>query len=205
MDPSLLLSFLKKDRSFLPDRIRITSKYIGDLFVPSGYITVTDLCYPDRQDTLARRIAPGKYPVYIHLFEESDDFRVAFAELKLDGSIIPFTIEPAAFLGRPLESGGGSCIDSGTCCFTDLNTLEPLISSLQASDAFISSIISALEQNYVDTYNHAVISVSPENNAVAFTSGLGDGIYESFWGLTPDGTPCCLVTDFDIWDPSDED
>ncbi|KDE29061.1 hypothetical protein BA81_01175 [Bacillus safensis FO-36b] len=31
-----------------------------------------------------------------------------------------------------------------------------------------------------------------------FTTGFGDGMYPSFWGLDGSGEPACLVTDFFI-------
>ncbi|HCO79317.1 DUF4241 domain-containing protein [Bacillus sp. (in: firmicutes)] len=33
-----------------------------------------------------------------------------------------------------------------------------------------------------------------------FTTGFGDGMYPSFWGLGVNGEPACLVTDFLIVD-----
>ncbi|MBL7241699.1 DUF4241 domain-containing protein [Bacillus altitudinis] len=33
-----------------------------------------------------------------------------------------------------------------------------------------------------------------------FTTGFGDGMYPSFWGLDGNGKPTCLVTDFLIMD-----
>ncbi|WP_317615143.1 MULTISPECIES: DUF4241 domain-containing protein [Bacillus] len=33
-----------------------------------------------------------------------------------------------------------------------------------------------------------------------FTTGFGDGMYPSFWGLDENGEPACLVTDFLIMD-----
>jgi hypothetical protein len=35
-------------------------------------------------------------------------------------------------------------------------------------------------------------------NAIAFSSGDGDGSYASYWGLAADGQPCWLVTDFEL-------
>lgn len=35
-------------------------------------------------------------------------------------------------------------------------------------------------------------------NMIAFESGWGDGRYASYWGLDHDGSPVCLLTDFEV-------
>ncbi|HIK11257.1 MAG TPA: DUF4241 domain-containing protein [Oscillatoriaceae cyanobacterium M33_DOE_052] len=43
------------------------------------------------------------------------------------------------------------------------------------------------------------ISNPTKANLIAFSSGLGDGGYPSFWGYGASNQPVCLVTDFGIF------
>ncbi len=42
-------------------------------------------------------------------------------------------------------------------------------------------------------------------NLLAFRSGVGDGVYASYWGLDSRGRPAVLITDFDLLDAEEED
>jgi len=48
-----------------------------------------------------------------------------------------------------------------------------------------------------DTFN---LTLDPDTggNAIAFSSGYGDGSYASYWGFTADDELACLVTDFGV-------
>ncbi len=42
-------------------------------------------------------------------------------------------------------------------------------------------------------------------NIIAFSSGWGDGCYASYWGYDADGKIACLITDFGVFGPNEED
>jgi hypothetical protein len=62
-----------------------------------------------------------------------------------------------------------------------------------------------MQETYIDTWCYANYSLNDDCNVVMFSSGLGDGVYGSFWGFDGTPTPVCLVTDFGITEPPDDE
>ncbi|AZV53216.1 DUF4241 domain-containing protein [Bacillus sp. NMCC46] len=58
----------------------------------------------------------------------------------------------------------------------------------------------ALAQNYKHTWDWLVTRFHDKVDIAMFTTGFGDGMYPSFWGIDQNGEPTCLVTDFFIMD-----
>lgn len=160
------------------------------------------------QEPFAMSVAPGEYGVYLSIAQINIDQRVAFA-------MIQFSNEVARRWKMALASGQDECelnegeiygygVDSGTGCFMDKTAVEILRREYDRDARYYERIVKEMERTYVDTWSYANMALSDECNLVAFTSGLGDGVYASYFGFGSTTDPVCLVTDFGIADPSDE-
>jgi hypothetical protein len=86
-------------------------------------------------------------------------------------------------------------VDSGTGCFASPEALAAF-TAMPSAGADQDPLINALEANGVPTWSHACLDVGPNLNVVAFSTGYGDGVYATFWGLDAQGAPVCALTDF---------
>jgi len=177
---------------------RLECRTIGELHLPSGRVVACDpLVEPDARP-FEVAAAPGRYPVVLGIARlPGGDERIAAAWLRLaDGT--PVRWEPAALHGRPDLEEPAYGVDSGTGAFVSAEA-APLLAAALDGD-FADEVATAMDANYVDTRNWAVLPVpgSAELNFAAFSSGMGDGAYASYWGRDAEGRPVCLLTDFDI-------
>lgn len=177
----------------------------GELVVISGKILACDPDWIHYQDhtPFQRRIQPGKYPVFLSIAtiqskDGTSENVVAAAKIQFNSQ--PIQNWEIALLSqpdiRPLKSDYfcGYGVDSGIGCFVDTCTLEKFSSdelkALIEEELFTSNI-----------HNHHkdfVIDLETNANLIAFTSGYGEDIYASYWGLTGTGEVGCLVTDFRV-------
>jgi Protein of unknown function (DUF4241) len=91
----------------------------------------------------------------------------------------------------------GYGVDGGMGCFVDNEVLEPL--NKDERTRLTEGVIERASQPHSAgcPLNLAVDPVSGAN-LIAFSAGLGDGAYASFWGFDKSGELCCLVTDFGV-------
>jgi hypothetical protein len=91
-------------------------------------------------------------------------------------------------------------VDSGTSAFAEVAAVKAAL-----SEAGSEALMKRLDVGEVDTYAAACTTV--EGAAIcAFSSGMGDGVYDSWWGFDESGAPAALVLDFDLLtDPITED
>lgn len=187
--------------SFLEKGQTITKESIGDLVLPTGKIVGCDPL--SLVDTVAfeKTVTAGKYPVDIFVLEIDTDKRVAFAKITFTDEM-PDDFEMALIEGEDLaevekDEFFGYGIDSGTGAFTDHATAKALNDLLGEDEDSYEALENTLDENYVDTYSSANVSIpNSDNNIVAFSSGYGDGAYPSYFGLTKSGDITCLITDF---------
>jgi hypothetical protein len=109
------------------------------------------------------------------------DERVAAARLRLSPRPVV----------RWEQSNASLAIDTGTAGVITGARIDEL------DDALMESLFAALEASYRDTWSKARIDRGG-TTAVAFSSGLGDGVYPAYWGLDDDGAPAALALDFDL-------
>jgi hypothetical protein len=185
---------------------------VADLALPTGEIVTVDPFLVDGAP-LDRKVAPGTYPVTLSVATFPDDKghadqRVASAMVRFrDGE--PARWEVAGFSGGAPQKRGepGYPVDALTGSFMDAAT-QAMIKAEPTH--WPTPSFKALEKQLLtDNYRHAWgwASYQPAGaaagNCVAFSSGWGDGIYSSYWGLDEHGEPLCLLTDFETL--TDED
>ena len=88
-------------------------------------------------------------------------------------------------------------VDSGSGCFADPGAIEVMCGD--TGEAIADRAIDEMKKVYEDTRDWTLIN-TPKGSAAVFSSGLGDGVYPSYFGVDENGEPVVLVTDFYIID-----
>ena len=171
---------------------------LPDVWLTSGQIVACDGFIMERQP-FTRGVRAGRYPVTIAIAAFGTDERIAFAQMRfsvrpvarwemalVEGQDIS-ALQPGYFFGYP--------VDSGTGCFADPDAVE-LINKASDPEMKLFNQISA-EMDKVYRHTRAWVHIeTPKGSAALFSSGFGDGMYPSYFGLDDAIEPVSLVTDF---------
>ena len=178
-------------------------QYLCDINLPTGKIVANDpICMYEFQP-LSECVPAGRYPVYIYIQHIKTDRRVALAEIRFTEDIpvrYDFAVtERFANLQFRNIYYMGYGVDSGTGGFMDLSLAESIKNySNEQSEKLSEKTLEITNETYVHTYS--TLNCTPENeeaNIVGFSSGWGDGCYESYWGYNEKNQICSLTTYFD--------
>jgi hypothetical protein len=197
----------------------------GKLVLPTGSIVACDpLVSLGNHRPFARSVAPGTYRVVIALHGGD----VVYASVVL-GEGVPRRWVPAVFAGQSelegTEGVPGYGVDSGTGCFVDSATAAAWKAATDAwrSEQARRVAASGVDANDAAAWHAAMRALDAERpdlnllarletvgspgeleleggTLVAFTSGAGDGVYASYWGLDEGGDAIALLTDFGLLD-----
>jgi hypothetical protein len=188
-------------------RMEFEQRVIGELVLPTGRLVLCDALTDPQAGPLARIVEAGTFPAHVSIARlEGGDERIAAAMLRFsEGTIdewelamapnaVPLEAEETHFVGYPVESGTGS--------FLSAESASLLAARLESEPDFHERIAEALRARYRDTRDWADVPIDEATgvNALLFSAGLGDGVYPSFWGLTSERRPVCLITDFGLVD-----
>ncbi len=185
----------------------LRARPVCELAVPTGEIVACDPFASPDAEAFARKVPAGSYPVVLSVahFDDGDE-RVAAAMIKF-GEGAPVRWEMALVPGEDtteLAEGEifGYAAESGNGCFMDEAAARALAERMGREEDYIDAVLAEMDGNYVDTW--ACASVRPEAelpaNVVAFSAGVGDGMYASYFGLDEGGEVVCLVTDFSLFE-----
>jgi len=179
---------------------------LGELVTPTGRIVACDpLVFPETS-AFTVQLSPGRYSVVLSVAHFGDrDQRVAYAALRIrDGH--PHHWEMALMPGQDVGSLKPDHIfcygvDSGTGCFMDPRASQALTERMNDDEDYFQTLIAEMEKTYVHTWSWANLEMDTNTNAnlIAFSSGLGDGCYPSYFGLDEKDNPMILVTDFGVF------
>ena len=179
---------------------------MGELVSPTGQIAACDPFVFPEAPPFTVQMSPGRYPVVLSVAHFDDgDQRVAYATVRIrDGQ--PHHWEMALVPGQDvasLEPDQIFCygVDSGTGCFMDPKASQALVERLNDDENYAETLIAEMEKTYVHTRSWANLEMDTTTNAnlIAFSSGLGDGCYASYFGVDEQGDPMILVTDFGVF------
>jgi hypothetical protein len=185
-------------------RVALRTRDVGTLTLASGRVVACDPLASPEMEPFARAVPAGAFPVTLSVAHfEDGDRRVAGAMVRFAGGA-PASWEPALRAGDDLSELGegeifGYPVDSGTGCFMDDETARLVLSDLDPED-FSDALVGEMDKTYEDTWSWANVGVAGDRNIVAFSAGLGDGVYASYFGLDAAGEPVCLVTDFSLFE-----
>jgi hypothetical protein len=191
----------------LVDGVPMRIQTLGELNVPTGRIVAADPFYVAKDFTrpFERRVAPGRYPVIASLADLAGwGERVAFVMLKLSPAApASWHLAETTLPEHVFRSHYG--VDAGLGLFADLASAE-LFARMQRECAtshpqgnYYDDVLARCFEAHDNWCEHRPDPAS-DLNVIIFSSGLGDGLYPSYWGLTASGVPVCLVTDFQLFD-----
>ena len=174
---------------------RLECRVIGELQLPSGRIIACDPLVEPDLPPFALVVPPGAWPVGVTIVHLPDDQRIAAGWVRVSAGK-PVRWEPAQLAGRPARDAPAYGVDSGTGGFVSAE--GAIAFAAQIDDDSIEAFQSTLEAEYVPTREWAVVPIAGTDglNVAAFSSGLGDGAYVSYWGFDADEGIVCLLTDF---------
>lgn len=181
---------------------------VGELVVRSGRIAACDPFIADwaaRDDGLVRRVPTGRFPVELALAVGDParlGTRVAAARVRFaDAPAVRWELarcEPGSAARSSIAELDGYGVDAGTGCFYD-----PMITQAAVDDATTEGWIAALDPAATPGWGAHLATVG-DGTVAMFTSGDGDGMYQSYWGEDAEGKLVELVTDFDLLLEPDE-
>lgn len=184
---------------------------VGELAMPSGAIIACDPLVAPETRPLTRRVPVGRYPVLLSVAHVSGtDQRVAFAMLRVSETPVA-RWEPAFLPGDDVSVLGedeffGYGVDAGVGCFMDAQAGEALVAAMErlgpSQNYYTDALAAELQPNSRSTWTwclHRPVAGEALNVAV-FSSGWGDGVYGSTFGIDARGDVVCLVTDFQVVD-----
>jgi hypothetical protein len=223
--PDFVRAFRDGER-FGDDSVRVCN--IGRLVLPTGAIVACDPGYLLlwAEPAFTRCVDPGCYPVLLSILSQNRpdctvdtvacasvqfrDLPIQRWEMALRPGWDMDTLKPGHFFGYG--------VDGGTGCFVDELAVAQLAPAQQrfgaalngvtqwsqaAYDAAMPAALKPLGRSADDAALLAYAKVrilDPETGATvaSFCSGMGDGVYASYFGLAADDSAVCLVTDFGL-------
>jgi len=183
------------------DETRLVHRHIGDLVLPTGRLVACDpLVFPDAPP-YNLQLPIGTFPLILSVAHFATDQRVAFATLRLSQNA-PSTWEMMTVGDQDLSNLEedqifGYGVDSGTGCFMDQVASRVLSKTMQERNDFFETIIAKMKKNYVQTWDWTDMEFGAAN-LIAFSSGLGDGVYASYAGFDSENSVSVIVTDFGV-------
>lgn len=184
---------------------------LGQLSLPSGRIVACDPFFAGVAAPFARSVSPGEYEVHLCRADAGEQGeRIALARILFQADRVPSIYEPAVL---ELANTNRYAVESGLGTFMDELTRQEFVDVMAAyyrdepsgnyyADRLASEFKeSALDPDDPDDAGAWAVHRLPgtQMNIAMFASGLGDGLFESFWGLDAHGEPVLLVTDFRVF------
>lgn len=209
----------------------VSQARVETLSLPTGRLVACDpLVFLRGADPFARPVKAGEHAVWLGQREDE----TAFAMVRFGNGKIA-TWEVARCPGEEeVEGWPGYGVDSGVGCFVDLSAVEAFIRDDDALEERLAGKLEeeAIDADDPLAYHEArqrlrdeagdplggivealgrkravsvILDEKSGANLVAFRTGAGDGVYASFWGLDAKGKPVCLVTDFGLIEPPEDE
>ena len=183
---------------------------VCELVLPTGRLVACDPFTSPDEEPFARELPAGSFPVVLSVAHFDDgDQRVAAAMVRFGGREAVSWEMALVDEDDPAQLGEGEifgyAVESGTGCFMDAEAAESLMDRMEQDERYFETMVAAMDENYVDTWSWANIvpDANGQANVVAFSSGVGDETYASYFGLDADGNVVSLVTDFALFEPEE--
>ena len=209
------------------DVVIFTPYDVGDLILTSGKLIAADALVRMAEVPFDLNLKPGRYPVTLSIanYISRKSERVAYAMLSrqsdegtssqraMSGSEkTPIRWEKATYLHEEGDSISpseyefyGYSVDSGTGSFMDAEVEQILLDTELVEpkeDAWWYRLDELLDQSSRRTWSWANMCIDEKSqaNIIAFSSGLGDGTYPSYFGYDEKNEVSKIVTDFLLFD-----
>jgi hypothetical protein len=182
----------------------------GKLHLPSGRVVACDPFFAGIAMPLAKTVRPGDYEVQLCRADTNETGkRIALARIVFQPRAQSVVYEKAI-----LEDTDSTeyFVESGLGCFMDEETRKQFVDVMarhykaEPDGNYYGDVLaavfkkSAMDPNNPDDAGAWAVHELPGSqlNIVMFATGLGDGVYESFWGLNGNNEIVSLTTDFRI-------
>lgn len=173
---------------------------IGKLKIVSGTIVACDPGHIDEYGIPFTQVFPkGEYPVQLAIANVENEEAIAFARINFSDAPVE-RWELALQEGQsPLPVGGnkmhGYSVDLGVGMFADQEASKA-VDKTKLTD-LDAELYLEMDKHYHNGWRYTMHHFGQHNLAV-FSSGFGDGYYGSYIGFDAQGSPCRLVTDFNV-------
>lgn len=188
---------------------------LGELCLPTGKIVAADPSDLDSriEEYFQREVAPGKYPVDLAIrhtgpigrpsnFAKTACMRIRFCDEQIAEWVIattrdqnPDELLPFQIYGYGVDVGMGSFADSAGLDAVSQRYEEQ--GKTLFDEFYFEQVLPAYEAAAWQSAN-ILLDPSTGANLIVCSSGEGDGYYASYWGLSAEGKPASLVTDFGL-------
>jgi hypothetical protein len=157
---------------------------VGELRLTSGRLVVEDAFSLDSRP-FALPLPAGTHPVFLTVAEENGKQTPVCARLQVSG-------EPVASW-READAYG---VDSGTASFRDAEA-EALMAEQMGLLGMEHPLLPKIEALLSSGMGGVVeVASAPAANVAVFSSGYGDGVFPTWFGLDVDGKATSVVTCF---------
>ena len=188
---------------------------VGNLRLPTGRVFCCDPFLSHEVRALETNLSPGLFNVDVCVIELPDwGHRVALARLHLSRRNVVEWKE--AMFTADATRVSEFRVDAGLACFMDEETQELFVRivddfhTTHPDRNYYDDVLAAEFKRNADPTRqyeggdwalHFPLKGDPRCIAM-FASGLGDGTYPAYWGLSDDGEPAMLVADFGLLSPA---
>ena len=183
---------------------------IGKLGLPSGHLVACDPYFCAEARSFSRTVPPGNYEVQLQRSTSKEwGERIAFSRLVIQPHVAVASYELAT---RSPSDHGRIAIEAGVAAYMD-DTARTAFASVLAhyseqdpkKNYYIDVLQAEIKRSAVDPENEFDLGKwalhrvpGTQMHIAVFASGLGDGWYKSWWGLSGAGEVASLITDFGI-------
>ncbi len=180
---------------------------VGDLILSTGKLVACDPFVTPEAEPFSLLVPRGTFPVVLSVAEIATDERVAFATIRFKQTS-PAKWEMMATRNNDpskLKPGHmiGYGVDSGTGCFMDALAGRALTEKMNDDSNFFETLMAEMNKTYRDTWSWLNMRFG-EGNLIAFSSGLGDGLYATYIGLNTQNEATVVITDFMVLEEDGE-
>jgi hypothetical protein len=179
---------------------KLVAHRLADLSLPSGSIVSADLLFGEGAP-FVRTVAPGVYPLTLVAasLQKGTDERIAFAILRFADRPIKVWERAIIRAANKKKSKTTFGVDSGTAGLCDAGAQQVLLDLEDPERTLEKRIVREMAKTYAHTRNWVHLQTRAGSLAI-FSSGYGDGEYQSFFGLDRSGEPAALISDFGVID-----
>lgn len=193
--------------TYYSDLMYLKPYKIGELVLTSGKLVACDPLVLAGTESFEAILAPGSYPVILSLAYKRDEKYplVAFAKLSLSDKK-PVRYSLATKAGEDLtcltdNEVFGYGVDSGIGCFMDVDASQILIDDTwEHCEVYEETLACKLDQLLEEEndigimYTNMCVNKATRANVIAFSVGIGDGFYSSYFGYGEDNSIVEVVT-----------
>lgn len=192
---------------------------LSNLNCPTGRLIVTDPLACPEMPVFARAVAPGSYPVDLYIVKTGySGYRVALAVVTFSNRRAvrwPMALKPGESIDELSEPGDffGFPVDAGLACIVDERTHRRYMEFLNSNwgqdsnwnswddyfaPRFLPNARDPDDPRDIGDWLDYHLPEAPGHNMAMFATGMGDGVYPSYWGEDSNGALTHLVIDFHV-------